>query len=255
MMQDRLSEKMLLISGATSGVGRAIAENFCKKYSLILGGRNKEKLEYIKKLCEKKGGKEIILWNEDLSELDLIYESVKKLVTDNDVEVGKFIHCAGVSQVAPLRMLDAKQYNYCFAVNTISAALIVKALINRRVNKQNLDSVVFVSSNISNRGAKAFSAYGASKAALDGLMRNLAVELAPHVRINSVLPGGMKTSMTEKFFQDESLITKMTKSSPLGIGKPEDLISIIDLLISDSAAWITGQQFTVDGGRTINITE
>ena len=85
-------------------------------------------------------------------------------------------------------------------------------------------------------------------------MRSLAVELAPRVRLNSVLPGGVRTSMTEHMYQDEELVKRMAATYPLGLGEVNDIYEAVNFLLSDKARWITGQQCTVDGGRTINIT-
>lgn len=126
--------------------------------------------------------------------------------------------------------------------------------MNRKLNGDTLKSVVLISSNISNFGAKAFGVYGASKGAMDALMRSLAVELAPKVRLNSVLPGGVRTTMTEHMYQDEELVKRMAATYPLGLGEANDIYEVVNFLLSDKARWITGQQCTVDGGRTINIT-
>ena len=85
-------------------------------------------------------------------------------------------------------------------------------------------------------------------------MRSLAMELAPEVRINSVLPGGVRTRMTEHMYEDEELINRMAATYPLGLGDVNDIYHAVRFLLSDEARWITGQQITVDGGRTINVT-
>lgn len=131
----------------------------------------------------------------------------------------------------------------------------MRLMSSRKFNDRELKSAVYISSNISNRGAAAFSAYGSSKAALDGLMRNLAVELAPNVRINSVLPGGVITEMTKEIFVDEAKKAEFEKNYPLGIGTPNDIAPVVEFLLSDHSKWMTGQQILVDGGRTIDITE
>jgi NAD(P)-dependent dehydrogenase (short-subunit alcohol dehydrogenase family) len=141
-----------------------------------------------------------------------------------------------------------------FNTNVISASLIVKTLISKKINISALNNVVFISSNISNMGAKAMSIYGSTKGALDSLMRCLAIELAPKVRVNSVLPGGVKTEMTASIYENKELIDRMEATYPLGFGYPEDIYEAVNFLLSDKSRWITGQQFTVDGGRTINIT-
>jgi NAD(P)-dependent dehydrogenase (short-subunit alcohol dehydrogenase family) len=153
-----------------------------------------------------------------------------------------------------LKMLSVEVLLSSFNVNVISAAMISKILMKRKVNQDTLKSIVFISSNISNFGAKAFSAYASSKAAIDGLMRCLAVELAPAVRVNSVLPGGVRTAMTEYMYQDDELIKRMAATYPLGLGTVQDICAVVKFLLGNDAMWITGQQLTVDGGRTINIT-
>ena len=102
-------------------------------------------------------------------------------------------------------------------------------------------------------GAKAHSVYGASKGALDALMKSLAMELAP-IRVNSVLPGAVRTALTEHIFEDEELINRMAETYPLGLGTTADIYEAVKFLLSEEARWITGQQITVDGGRTVNIT-
>jgi NAD(P)-dependent dehydrogenase (short-subunit alcohol dehydrogenase family) len=113
---------------------------------------------------------------------------------------------------------------------------------------------VFLSSNLSNLGAKGMSAYGASKGAIDTLMRCLAVELAPKTRLNSILPGAIPTEMTQAIFDNEQVRTRMVETYPLGIGEALDICYMAEFLLSEKAKWITGQQFTIDGGRSINIT-
>jgi NAD(P)-dependent dehydrogenase (short-subunit alcohol dehydrogenase family) len=80
------------------------------------------------------------------------------------------------------------------------------------------------------------------------------MELAPDVRINSILPGGVKTALTSHIFEDEELVNKMEASYPLGLGTSCDIAGVVEFLLSDKSCWITGQQITVDGGRTVNLT-
>ena len=141
-----------------------------------------------------------------------------------------------------------------FGTNVFAPFILVQALASRRVNGDSLKSVVFISSNISNRGSKAFAAYGASKSGLDGLMRGLAVELAPNVRVNSVLPGAVRTRMTEGIFANAEVVERMKGQYPLGLGNPSNIADAAAFLLSEKASWITGQQLTVDGGATIDIT-
>jgi len=240
-----------LITGASSGVGRELAVYLSKTRKLILNGRNIERLEQTRQQCENNP----IIWPYDLADIEKLEASLAELIKEKGLVLSSFVHCAGLMKMVPLRAINPETLKSVFSVNVFSAEMITKVLASRKNNGKNLKSVVFISSNISNRGAAAFSTYGSSKAALDGLMRNLAAELAPAVRVNSVLPGGMITEMTKEIFADEAKKAEFEKNYPLGIGTPEDIAPVVKFLLSDQSGWMTGQQITVDGGRTIDITE
>jgi NAD(P)-dependent dehydrogenase (short-subunit alcohol dehydrogenase family) len=195
-----------------------------------------------------------LIWQYDLMNIDMIEESLMNFIGENNSVISGFIHSAGYMKTILLKMANVELFQTTFNINTISAALLTKVLLKRKVNYGMLKSIVFISSNISNFGAKAFSAYAASKSAVDGLMRCLAIELAPDVRVNSVLPGGIRTGMTEQMYENTELIQRMNTTYPLGPGKAGDIYAAVNFLLSDEARWITGQQLVVDGGRTINIT-
>lgn len=245
-------KECVLITGASSGMGREMAVRFSSSWRVVLGGRNQEKLEETRRMCSHPG--EHLVWRHDLEDVEGLEGSIGPFLLDNGLNVNYLVHCAGMMKAYPLKMVTAKLFQSTFNVNVVSGGLLVKVLMNKKINGQALKSVVFVSSNISNFGAKAFSVYGSSKGAVDSLMRSLAVELAPRVRVNSVLPGGVRTSMTEHMYQDEELIRRMASLYPLGLGDVSDICEAARFLLSENARWITGQQLTVDGGRTINIT-
>ena len=240
-----------LITGASSGVGRELAIYLSKSHNMILNGRNEERLLETQMMCEGN----TLIWSYDLSKIHTLEVDFSQFMKEKEISISSFVHCAGLMKMVPIRGINAETLINTYEINVFAPTLITKILASRKMNGRNLKSVVFISSNISNRGAAAFSAYGSSKAALDGLMRNLAVELAPNVRINSVLPGGMITEMTKEIFDDEVKRAEFERNYPLGIGTPKDIAPAVKFLLSDDSRWITGQQFTVDGGRTVDITE
>lgn len=242
----------LLITGASSGLGRVLAVNLSVAYNVILHGRDEDRLRQTLALCSNTNTH--LLYKFDLTKLYKAEESLSAFITTNKIEISGFVHCAGYMKMLPLKMLSLPVLEKTFATNVFAASLMIKVLMSKKINNHALRSVVFISSNISNFGAKAFSMYAASKGAIDSLMRCLAVELAPGVRVNSVLPGAVKTEMTESIFGNEEVKIRMEKEYPLGLGSPEDIYEAVAFLLSDKAKWITGQQFTVDGGRTINIS-
>lgn len=246
-----MEKEYVLITGSSSGMGEDIAIRMSEKYNIIINGRSQERLEKVKAKLSQ--GNHYI-WDYDLEDVSTIEESIINFISEKGINISYFVHSAGFMKTVPLKMSSVKIYQSSYNINVISAALIIKNLVNRKNNNSFLKSAVLISSNISNFGAKAFSSYSSSKAGLDGLMRSLAVELAPKVRINSVLPGGVRTRMTEHMYQDEELIQRIASTYPLGLGEVQDIAEATMFLLSDKAKWITGQQITVDGGRTINIT-
>lgn len=242
----------ILITGASSGMGREMAVRFSERYKVIVNGRNLERLQETVAMCQNSD--QHLIWQYDLSNIDGLEDSLTSFLKDEVTTVDYYVHCAGMMKNYPIKMVNAMMLQQTFNTNVLSAELITKMLVNKRLNNGALKSIVYISSNISGFGAKAHSVYGASKGALDAMMKSLAVELAPNVRVNSVLPGAVRTALTEHVFEDEELIDRMKATYPLGLGTTTDIYEAVNFLLSEGARWITGQQITVDGGRTANIT-
>jgi len=241
-----------LITGASSGIGQAVAIKLSERYSVILSGRDLTRLAATKSMCNSNA--QVLCWPCDISDIPGLAVTFRHFLVENNVVVEAFVHCAGYAKLAPVKMATLDDIHATFDTNVYSPFVLIQQLVNRRINQGALKSVVFISSNISGRGSKAFSIYGASKHAVDGLMRGLAVELAPNVRVNSVCPGAIKTRMTEAIFADEAVVERMRLAYPLGLGAPANIADAVSFLLSESAAWITGQSLTVDGGAAVNIT-
>lgn len=242
----------ILITGASSGMGREMAIRFSEHYKVIVNGRNLERLQETISLCHNSNQHQI--WQYDLSNIDDLEESLSTLLKTQTEPVKYYVHCAGMMKNYPIKMVNVELLQQTFNTNVFSAELITKLLVNKKLNNNALKSIVYISSNISGFGAKAHSVYGASKGALDAMMKSLAMELAPSIRVNSVLPGAVRTALTEHVFEDDDLINRMKDTYPLGLGTTIDIYEAVKFLLSDDSRWITGQQLTVDGGRTINIT-
>ena len=239
----------VLITGASSGIGREIARTLSSENRLILCGRDQERLQETKNLCAQ--SEQHLVWSYDLADTSQIGEALKEFLREKEVFVSSFVHSAGMSPISPLRMLTMAQMHEIMDVNFFSAAEILKVLSSKKINKKSLQSVVFISSIYSKLGAKGQSVYCASKGALDAFVRSMAEELAPNVRINSVLPGGIRTAMGETVFANREILAKpLDAGYLLGLGKSTNIAAMVDFLLSDKADWITGQCFTVDGGRT-----
>jgi len=241
-----------LITGASSGIGRESAVLLSKSRQLILHGRDLAHLEETRSRCRQPSTQ--LLWQQDLQAIDQIGVGLSQFLGQNNLGIEGFVHCAGALKVLRLRNIERTMAQTIMDVNFTSAVEIVRLLIRTKINEKHLRSVVFVSSTASMFGARGFNLYCASKGALDAFMRAIAVELAPDIRVNSVLPGAVETAMTAAMLDDPEIRKRMEEGYPLGIGKPEDIASAVEFLLSNKARWITGQQLVVDGGRTVNIT-
>ncbi len=235
--------EFLLITGASSGIGRQCAIQLSKDYNLILCARRADKLEETKSLCQNPQNH--LIFDFDLTKVENIEYALNNFIINNDIVIGKYLHCAGVLTLLPAKSFDFEICKKTFNTNVFSAMEIMKVLLKRN-NKKALTNVVFVSAFYSKRGVVGNSVYAASKGALDSYMRCLAKELAPSVRINSILPGGVETEITMTTPEEQRSIIE--KNYPLGFGQPDDIANMAEFLFSDKAKWITGQQISVDGG-------
>ena len=235
-------DEYILITGASGNIGREVAKSLSGKHSLILCGTNKEKLEDTRRLC---GDRKHIIWLCDLSKTEHIAENLGHLIVDNDIGISGFVHSAGIAPLVPLHMMTVDEMKKVMDVNFFSAVEISKILTKKKINAKHLCNVVFISSIASLMGTKGMTVYSASKGALDAFARSLAYELAPHVRVNTVLPGGMLANSDGQsdFGQDSE------QGYLLGFGHTNDISSMVSFLLSNDSRWITGQHFVVDGGR------
>jgi NAD(P)-dependent dehydrogenase (short-subunit alcohol dehydrogenase family) len=239
-------EVFTLITGATSGIGMATAKKLSKSKKLILAGRNQKKLEELKQEL----GENHLLFCCDLNEVELIGDRLSSFLKLCDYRVDKLVHCAGMNHALSAKSLNASNIDALMRVNFYSVVEIVKVLIKRSVNQSTLKNVLLISSISAIRGFKAKAAYSASKAALNAYMRVLAKELAPHVSVNSILPGAMKTPMTQSDFDNSELVKQFEEAYPLGIGNVQQLVKVIQFYHDTDDLWVTGQQIVVDGGMT-----
>lgn len=242
----------VLLTGASSGIGRTIAITLSQTQRLILCGRDLARLEAARQACASPDRH--LIWAYDLNDVGALEQALPAFLMQCQATVSVFIHCAASLVVLPIRSITLAQTTAIMNVNVLSAMEIVRLLMRKQINQRQLVSIVFISSIASQFGAKGFTAYGASKAALDGLMKSLAVELAPTVRVNSILPGSVRTAMTETMFDDPDTAARLARDYPLGLGTPSDISNAVEFLISAKAGWITGQQLVVDGGRTVTIS-
>jgi len=244
-----MAETYTLITGASSGFGSSMAQKLSATRRLILVGRKAETLESVRSKCELP--EKHVIWVRDLSQLGGISGELATLLTGKSALVDHFVHSAGLLIIQYARAIEMPSVMQLFNVNVFSALEIIKPLVQKRVNQGALRSITFLSSVATRVGASGYSAYSASKGAVNGISLSLAVELAPAVRVNSILPGIVGTEMNTEHFSKPEFVESVLATHPLGFGKAEDVADTVDFLASDRARWITGQEIVVDGGRTV----
>lgn len=240
-----LEGKTILVTGASSGIGRGIALE-CSKMGakLIITGRNEERLNSTLQSLEGAGHLSVVanLTNpEDMEALISKVENADGLVL-----------AAGVNQLTPFKMLTRKKIDSIFETNLYSPVELLRLMLKKKKLTDGA-SVVAISSI---GGVESFSfgasAYGGSKAALVSIMKNAAKELAPKVRINLICPGQINTPMNENIGISDEQYEEYRKSIPMQrFGEPEDIAYAAIYLLSDRAGWTTGTALIIDGGTTL----
>lgn len=246
-----LRDKNILVTGASSGIGKVIAIELSKAgANLTITGRNQERLVQTFQLLDRSYGQEhlsAILDFADTASIDTV-----------DIGSHSFdgiVLAAGVNVIIPFSFLSKDILDNVMNSNFTGNILLLKRLIQRKLFNKN-GSVVFISSiNGTTIGSKGHSIYAASKGAINGMMRSLANELSKQsIRVNAISPGLIHSGMFEQnsdVLSKEDL-DKYVKRYPLGIGKPEDIAYSCIFLLSKASRWITGQTIIVDGGISIN---
>ena len=241
-----LIEKIILITGASSGIGRATAIE-CSKMGarLIITARNEERLKETLSLLEGEGHQYIVA---DL----LKEESINELVSKVPVVSG-FVNNAGFNIVKLLPFIKSEDLSKMLKVNLEAPILLTNEIVKKKKIAKN-SSIVFVSSIGKYIIAPANSMYSTTKGGLSAFMKNAALDLAgKKIRCNAVLPGMVETPLIlNKNVMSEEQLEADRKLYPLKrYGVPKEVAHTIIFLLSDASAWMTGTEIVIDGGRSL----
>lgn len=248
---DDLSGKLIIITGASSGIGREIAISLSRlNAKLILIARSESGLRETLALMKSNNHR---YYAYDLKQVSKISEMVSDIVEENG-KIDGLVHCAGVSADRPLNMTSYDFLHDIFLVHYYSFVELVRNLSKKNNHNDNM-SIVVMSSIASIRGEKAKLAYTSAKAAVDGAVKVMAVELAgKHIRVNSIRPGFIKTNMYYKHIINtgEENMEKMLLRYPNGAGETVDVANAAIFLLSNASKFINGAHIPVDGGASVD---
>ena len=244
-----LSNKLVIITGASSGIGRQCATSCAEAGArIVLLGRNMERLEETRShLCGE--GHSVIC--ADLTDFDDVTSKLSEVISSIGPADG-FIHAAGIEKTLPLKNLKPQDFIDVFSTNLIGGINILK-FVSKKKNFNPGFKAVFISSITALIARVGTLVYTASKGAVVSATRELAVELAPKkINVNCISPGTVLTPMMEKVLNEmtDEDRQKRLNGFPLGLGRPEDVAYGCVYLLSDAARWITGQNLVIDGGFT-----
>ena len=244
-----LEGKTILVTGASSGIGRQCAIDCSKMGAKVIAvGRDYERLVGVVDEMGESG----FSYSFDLNNLDGIKDLISDIV-DNFGKLDGFIHAAGIEVTNPVKLSKPDDFESLYKVNCLSAFEIVKNLCGiKTFNKGG--SIVLISSISGVIARKGLCAYAASKGALMSAARVMALEMASReVRVNTISPGTILTPMMQKALDtmNEDDRKKRIDGFPLGLGKTSDISNACIYLLSDASRWVTGQNLIVDGGYTV----
>ena len=244
-----LAEKTILVTGASSGIGRGIAVE-CSKMGakLVINGRNEARLLETLSMLEGEGHSAVVADMSLQEELDMLAAAVPAL--------NGCVHCAGIPKMGSVKYLDRGTMEEILNINTV-APIVLTSLLLKKKKLQKKSSIVFISSIsgvfTANTGE---AAYATSKGAISGYAKTAAFELAAQgTRVNTICPALVPTAILElsnSMFSADQLKETMYDRYPLKrLGTQEDIGYAAIYLLSDASSWVTGINLVVDGGYTL----
>jgi|GEM_PF-56107 NAD(P)-dependent dehydrogenase (short-subunit alcohol dehydrogenase family) len=246
-----LSGKLVLVTGASSGIGREVAIVLSRMGArLILSGRRFTALEETRAATEN--SESHLSSPFDLTDLDGIPHWVEESVGKANCFLDGAVHCAGIGGHVPLRAVSRRNIESVMATNVHASIMLLRGVTAKSVARTPGMSVVLISSAAALVASPSLSSYTASKAALHALARSASKELAgKKVRINCIAPSYVRTPMFDKASETIEDFKSIEEQQFLGIIDPEEVGVMAGYLLSNAARSITGSQFVIDGGFTL----
>jgi 3-oxoacyl-[acyl-carrier protein] reductase len=248
-LQYKLNKKIAIVTGASRGIGAAIAIMLAKNgVKLVLNSRNTESLEGIKNTIVSDGGIAEIMCG-DVSNIDSFSEIVNKTIKIFG-KIDILVNNAGITKDNIIMRMKESDWDNVLNVNLKGCFNGIKS-VSKPMIKNRSGRIINITSIIGQIGNSGQGNYAASKAGIIGLTKSTAKELGlRNITVNAIAPGYIATKMTQNL--NDEIKNKMQSSIPLGkFGLPDDIASLVCFLASDDASYITGQTINVDGGMVM----
>tara|TARA_B100000586_G_scaffold230127_1_gene178719 strand:- start:47 stop:799 length:753 start_codon:yes stop_codon:yes gene_type:complete len=244
-----LKEKVAIVTGASRGIGEAIATRLSScGAKIILIARNADKLKIVQERITSQGGIAESITG-DVSSLDSFAEIISS-ANEKWGRIDILVNNAGVARDNIIMRMKEDDWDEVMSINLKGCFNGIKS-VTRPMIKNKAGRIINITSVIGQIGNAGQSNYAASKAGIMGLTKSMAKELGSrNITVNAVAPGYITTDMTDELNNDVK--EKMKSSIPLGrLGTPDDVANLVCFLASDDAGYITGQTFNVDGGMVM----
>jgi dehydrogenase/reductase SDR family member 4 len=249
----QLDRKVAIVTGASRGIGKSIAETFAREgAAVVICGRKQDTLEAVAAEFQSLPGK-IVARATHVGRL----EDLTRLVDETNQQFGRIdivVNNAGTNIAqGPAVEMDDTQFDKMVEVNLKSAFRLTR-LVAPGMAERGWGSIINIASIAGLRPQYHGMLYSMTKAALIMMTQSFAVELGSKgVRVNAIAPGLIQTHLSEYYWKDEDRWSQMQKSQPIKhLGQPNEIASIALLLASDASSYLTGQTIVVDGGRTLS---